>query len=137
VVPQGFEHASGKPEAALGRLVSVGGRADRGLLAAPGRPSQLATQHLHNVGLDHDAGLEVHARVPVLGDGVVRAGVAVDAGVDAPDIRVQRPFEGHALDAVERRLAADLDVLDASHKVILELMFSSVNSSGCASATRP
>jgi hypothetical protein len=63
-------------------------------------------QHLHEVGRQEKQRREFVAR-PKLELRLIAAREAVVTGVGAPAIRVQRPFERHAPDAVERRLAAN------------------------------
>ena len=76
----------------------------------PGRPRQLALQHLADVGLHHDLRVEVVPGVEV--EVLVRlAREAVDAGVAAAPVRVDRPSERHARrfgNAVQRRSGGDL-----------------------------
>ena len=108
------DDAARQPVAALGRLVGVGVRAHGDELAAPARARQLGAQPLDGVDLDHDAALEVAARVEaeVL---VGRPGEAVGAGVRAAAVGVDRVAErqrrrlGHRADDAPR---AHVQVLD-------------------------
>ena len=83
-----------QPVAALGPLVGIGVRAERDGLAAPRRPGDLTGQHLGDVDLDHDLGVEVGPGVQVE-VGVRLPGEAVDAPVRAAAVGVDRPAERH------------------------------------------
>jgi hypothetical protein len=108
---QHLEARARQAVAAFRRLVRVGGRADRDVLALPGRPGELGPQHVGDVDLDADRPAVALVERPV-GAVLEGADVAERAAVDAAHVRVQRPPERHALDAVERRLARLLPVLD-------------------------
>ena len=88
--------------ASLRRLVRVRRRADRDALPLPRRPRELATQHLGDVDLDPDRAAVPVVRRPV-GTRLERADVTERAAVGAARVRVQRPVERHALDAVAAR----------------------------------
>ena len=87
-------------EAALGRLVRIGGRADRDRLALPRSPAELAPEHVGDVRLHPD-----RAPVAVVGGPVGSllevADVAEGAAMDAAHVRVQRPLERHAANGVQ------------------------------------
>ena len=100
-VGEHLEAAARQPVAALGGLVRVGGRADGDRLALPRRPRELAAEHLDDVRLDADRAAVAVVRGAV-GSRLEGADVAERAAVDAAHVRVQRPVEGHPLDAVER-----------------------------------
>ena len=53
---EGFEHATSEPIVSFDRLVRVRRCSERDLLARPGRPIQLAAQHVREVCLDEDQG---------------------------------------------------------------------------------
>ena len=88
------ENAGHQPVAALGPLVRVGVRAERHVLTAPGRPGELPAQHLGHVDLHDDLAVEVGAGVE-LEPGVRSTGEAVDAGVRAAAVGIDRPAERH------------------------------------------
>ena len=48
---EGLDAAAGQPIAALGRLVRIGGRADRHRLPSPGSATELRAEHLDDVDL--------------------------------------------------------------------------------------
>ena len=112
-VAQHLDARARQPVAALGGLVRVGRGADRDGLApsSAGRASSRA-QHLGDVHLDADRRAVAVVGWPV-GAPLEGADVTERAAVDAAHVRVQRPVERHALDAVERDLARLLAVLDA------------------------
>ena len=118
-VAAGLEAAAGEGVAAFDRLIGIGGGAERDLLAGPRRPGQLAPQHRDEVRLHEDDRGEVVAGAE-LELVLVAPGEAVVAAVGAAAVRVQRPAERHALDAVQRRAAMDLlvgGVVGALHRV--------------------
>ena len=94
VLEQRAPDARHQAVARLDPLVGVGVRAERDVLARPGRPRELARQHLRRVDLDDDLALEVAAGVEVE-IAVRRAREAVDAGVRAAPVGVHRPAERH------------------------------------------
>ena len=111
-MPTGFaasRQASSAPRvsaiASLDRLIGIGGGAERGLSRVQW-PGQFAPQHLDEVGLDEDHRGEVVVGVE-LELGLIAAGEAVVAAVRAAPVAVEGPLEGHAVDPVERRAAAD------------------------------
>ncbi len=110
-----------EPVATLGRLVRVGGGADRDLLARPGAPPKLAAQHVGNVHLDADRATVAVAGVTV-GAGLEGADVAERAAVRAAHVRVQPPAKRHPRDTVESASARLLSVLRA-HTRMIEHMF--------------
>ena len=101
----------GEAVAPFGRLVRVGRGSDRHLLARPRSAGELGTEDVGNVELDAN-------RAPVaivrgtIGPLLEGADVTERAAVDAAGVRVQRPGEWHSLDAVQRRAARLLAVLD-------------------------
>ncbi len=116
-----LEAAARQAVAALGRLVRVGGGADRDRLAVPRPARQLAPQDLDDVDLDADRGaVAVVGRA--VGAQLEGADVAERAAVDAPHVRVQRPVEGHAADAVQSRSAGLFPVL-GTHGPSIERLF--------------
>ena len=100
-----------EPVARLGRLVRVGGSADRDALVLPGGASELASQDFGDVDLDADRTAVAVVRRPV-GPGLERPDVTERAAVRAARVRVERPREGHPLDAVQRGAAGLLAVVD-------------------------
>src|SRR5262249_24888775 len=106
----------GEPVASLGRLVRVGRRPDRHLLASPRAPPELAPKDLGDVHLDAD-----RAPVAVVGGAVGAALEAADvtegAAMGTARVRVQRPRERHALDPVQSGAAGLFAVLDAHGSV--------------------
>ena len=101
-----------QPIAPLGRLVRVGGGADRHLLARPGPPRELRAQDLGDVHLDPDRAAVAVVGGPV-GAPLEGAHVTERAAVHAAGVGVQRPRERHPLDPVERRLARLFGVCDS------------------------
>ena len=101
-----LERAARQLVVAFDRLVAVGRGADGDVVALPGRLLQLAAQHLDEVRLDEDDRRELVVRAQ-LELRVVAARVAVVAAVRAAAVRIEGPLEGHALDRIERRPAAD------------------------------
>ena len=98
---QQFAAAAGEPPLGLDRLPAIAGAADED--AARLGPPQLPLEHLDRVDL------HVHERAPgfVVGmEPLHEAGIAVDAGVGAAGVAVQRVVAQPA--AVEDRLADDL-----------------------------
>ena len=88
------------------RLIRIGRGADRDLLPCPRRPIQLAPEHVDDVVLDENDRRELVVGVH-LELHVIAPGETVMTAVRAAAIRVQRPAERHALDAVQRRPAGD------------------------------
>src|SRR5258705_336272 len=102
-------HVRVPPGSARACLPGDGARCTRGgwprRRAPPARrPRELDTQHVGDVDLDSDAGAVTVVRWSV-GTPLVRAHVAVRAAVHAAHVRIERPLEPHALDAIERRPA--------------------------------
>ena len=75
---------------AFDRLIRIGGRAERHLVALPRRTIEFALKHLHEVALHEDDRRELVTRVQ-LELRVIPAGEAVVAGVRAAAVRIQRP----------------------------------------------
>ena len=96
-----------QPVVPFDRLIRVGRGAERHQLARPRRPIELARQHLDEVALHQN-----HRRELVVGIhfelDVIAAREAVVAAVGAAAVGVERPAEGHPLDAVQRGAAGDL-----------------------------
>ena len=88
------------------RLVRIGGRAERDVLARPRRSVELARQHVDEVRLHQDDRRELVVGVH-LELHVIAAREAVMAAVRAPAVRIERPLERHPFDAVQRRPAGD------------------------------
>ena len=105
-----LEARARQPVAALGRLVRVGRGADDDARAFPGRPRELAREHLGDVDLHADRAPVAVVRRPV-GAALEGADVTERAPVRATHVRVERPLEHHPLDAVERAPAGLLAVL--------------------------
>src|SRR5262249_37618962 len=97
--------------AALGRLVRIGGRSDGDVVLLPAAPGELAPEHVGDVDL-HANGAAVLVARRAVGPPLEGADVTERAAVRAAHVRVERPLERHALDAVQRRLAGLLAVLD-------------------------
>ena len=111
-VAERLEAAAGQPVAALGRLVRVGGRADRDGLAAATTAARARVRST-------SATFDLHPdRAPVavvgrpVGPQLEGAHVAERAAVGAAHVRVQRPAEAHPLDAVQRAPAGLFAILD-------------------------
>src|SRR4029453_6601451 len=105
-----LEAGASEAVAPFGGLVGVGGGADRDRRRLPGGPGELAAEDFSDVDLDAGRGAVAIVGLPV---GAEREGadVAEGAPVDAAHVRVQRPVEGHALDAVQSAAAGLLSVL--------------------------
>ena len=116
-----FEAAAGEPVPPLGRLVRVGGGADGDRLAAPRLPGELPPENVGDVHLDADRVAVALAGGPV-GPLLERPDVTERAAVDAAHVRIERPGERHALDAVERGLARLLAIF-RPHAGRIEHMF--------------
>ncbi len=99
---QCLDGAACQPVVSFDRLIWVGRRAERDLLARPRRPIELALQHVDEVPLDENDRRELVVGVH-LELGVIAAGEAVVAGVRAAAVRVERPVERHPLDRVQGR----------------------------------
>ena len=116
-VAQDLDACAREPVAALCRLVGIRGSPDRDPLVARAGALELAPEHLGDVRLHPDRGA-----VAVVGGAVGTllepAHVAERAPVHAAHVGVERPLEGHALDAVERHLAGLLAVRDAHPMII-------------------
>ncbi|ALP40116.1 hypothetical protein WL1483_697 [Aeromonas schubertii] len=93
----------------LGRLVGIGIGADADHPGPVGGASKLGAQQLGGVAFGEDPRLEVEARGE-LQVGVAGAGIAVDAAVLAPLIRIDGGIEGHIGRAVVADDAACLNL---------------------------
>ena len=103
---QRLERTSRELVMTLDGLIRIGRGADGYLLANPRGFVELSAQHVDQVDLHEDDAREVIARSE-LELRLIPSGEAVVATVCAAPIRVQRPVEGHAFDAVQGRLAGD------------------------------
>ncbi|MCY1360082.1 hypothetical protein D9M69_466900 [compost metagenome] len=102
---QQLDHAAREPQLALDGLVAVGGGADRKVAGAVALAPEFGAQHLDEVALGDELGLEVEAgrEVQVAVRGPRKA---VDAAVLAAAVRIERTVEGDVgrLVAAEHRL---------------------------------
>ena len=108
-----LDAAAGQPVAALGRLVRIGGRADRHGLASPGAPAELRAEDLDDVDLDPKA-RPVAIVGRAVGASLETAHVTEGTAMRAAHVRVQAPPEAHAGHPVERR-AARLLAIGGTH----------------------
>ena len=101
------QRSTRQPVVSFDRLIRIGRGAECDELAAPGRSIELTRQHVGEVRLHQDDRRELitHAQLEL---GVIAAGEAVVATVGASAVRIERPVEGHALNAIERRAARHL-----------------------------
>ena len=106
-----LEAAARQAVAALRRLVRIRRGADHDALVRPALPGELAPEHLDDVDLDPDRPPVAVIRRPIR-TLLERADVAERAAVGAAHVRVERPRERHAADAVQRRPAGLLPIVD-------------------------
>ncbi len=111
--PRFAEHddrAAREPKPSLRRLVWVRGRAHSHGGSLPRRPTDLAAEHVHDVGLDSDRG-PVTRVGGAIGDALERADVAERAAMGAAHVRIERPGKGHVADAIQRGPAGLIPIL--------------------------
>src|SRR5205823_7055503 len=111
---QRLQASARQPVVAFGRLVRIRRRADDDLLAFPRLPRQLPTKYLGDIDLDSDRCAVAIIRWAV-GATLECAHVTERALVDATHVRVERPAEHHAPDAIEG-VAAWLLPIPRSHR---------------------
>ena len=97
-----LDAAAGQPVTTLGRLVRIGGGADRDRLAAPGSAMELRAQHLDDVDL-HAHACPVALVRGAVGAAFETAHVTECAAMRAAHVRVEAPVEAHPGHPVERR----------------------------------
>jgi hypothetical protein len=102
-----FNEPPRQPVAALDWLVRIGGCPERHVFSSPRWTIEFALQHLYDVVLDQNHRRELVVRIHFELH-VIPACETVVASVGAPAVRVQRPAEGHALDAIQGGLAGNL-----------------------------
>jgi hypothetical protein len=111
---EGLQAAAREPETALGRLVGIGGGADRDGFTSPGALREYRPEDLDDVRLHPDAPSVTIVRGPVCTP-LERAHVAERAAVRAAHVRVQRPLERHPGDGIERGPAGLEAVIGGGH----------------------
>jgi len=115
-VGERLERATRQSEVSFRGLVGVGRRADHDLLALPRLPRELLAKDLDDVGLHPDRRSVSGVRGPV-GHLLEGADETERASVDTTHVRVERPLEAHAPNAVKGR-AAGFVAIDGPHRYV-------------------